>query len=406
MIQQAAPLSTPADPIDAATHLDPSDYYAHLAEERPFYHDRALGAWVASSAAAVAEVLGHPACRVRPESEPVPLALAGTPAGEIFRHLVRMTDGEAHCPLKHAITSTLDALDPHRAVEVSARWAERLARGIGPASDAAELMKFAYTLSPYIVGSLLGIADMALADVADDVGQVVRCIFPGGTADQIERGIHAAARLDERFRAALTEASEDTLLGRLAAGMRQVGIVSPDVVIANAIGFLAQGYDGTAGLIANTLLALARAPEMCAGVADAPELLAGIVADVLRREPTFQNTRRFVAEPTLIAGQQLQADDVILVLLVAANNDPASAPASAMGSDATASTSFAFGAGLHACPGSSLAQTIATAAVARLLANGVDPARLDPHPLYRPSPNARVPILAWRDEAPDAEAQR
>jgi heme-degrading monooxygenase HmoA len=291
-----------------------------------------------SSAAAVAEVLCHPACRVRPASEPVPLALAGTPAGEIFQHLVRMIDGEAHWPLKRAITSTLDTLDPHRVAEVSARCAERLARGIGPASDAGELMDFAYTMPTYVLASLIGIADEVFARVTEDVGHLVRCIFPGGTADQVESGIDAATRLDERFRAALTEASDDTLLGRLAAGMRRVGIVSPDVVVANVIGFLAQGYDGTAGLIGNTLVALARAPEMCARAADAPELLACIVANVLRREPTFQNTRRFVAEPTLIAGQQLQADDVILVLLAAANHDSDSAPVSGMGSDATAST--------------------------------------------------------------------
>lgn len=37
MIQQAAPPSTPADPIAAATHPDPYRYYTRLAADRLFF---------------------------------------------------------------------------------------------------------------------------------------------------------------------------------------------------------------------------------------------------------------------------------------------------------------------------------------------------------------------------------
>src|SRR5947199_4384545 len=100
----------PADPIAAVTHPDPYPYYAHLVAEKPLYRDDALGLWVATSAAAVTAVLNHDLCRVRPAAEPVPRALLGSPAGEIFRQLVRMNDGRDRCPLKQAISATLESI--------------------------------------------------------------------------------------------------------------------------------------------------------------------------------------------------------------------------------------------------------------------------------------------------------
>ena len=109
----------PRDPLAAVTHPDPYPYYASLVAERPFYRDEALGLWVASSAAAVTAVLTSDLCRVRPPAEPVPRALLGSPAGDIFGHLVRMNDGPGHCPFKQAVSATLDSVDRTQAAEQS-----------------------------------------------------------------------------------------------------------------------------------------------------------------------------------------------------------------------------------------------------------------------------------------------
>ena len=74
----------PISPIAAVTHADPYPVYADLVAYRPLYFDEALGLWVASSAAAVTAVLTHPLCRVRPLAEPVPNAIVGSPAGDVF----------------------------------------------------------------------------------------------------------------------------------------------------------------------------------------------------------------------------------------------------------------------------------------------------------------------------------
>ncbi len=88
----------PADPLEAVTHPDPYPYYRALAARQPFGFDERLGLWVAAGPAEVAAVLSHPDCRVRPPTQPVPPALAGTAAGELFGRLIRMSDGAAHAP--------------------------------------------------------------------------------------------------------------------------------------------------------------------------------------------------------------------------------------------------------------------------------------------------------------------
>ena len=101
--------SDPADPLAAVTHRDPYPYYRRLVRERPFYFDSGLKLWVASSADAVREVLDHPDARVRPLAQPVPSALAGSAAGDLFGRLIRMNDGAAHAALKAIVLRRLAA---------------------------------------------------------------------------------------------------------------------------------------------------------------------------------------------------------------------------------------------------------------------------------------------------------
>src|SRR5215212_997440 len=103
-------MSAALNPITAVVHPDPYPYYAELVATKPLYYDAALGLWVASSAAAIDAIFNNRLCRVRPVAEPIPRALLGSPAADIFRQLVRMNDGADHCPLKQAISATLAAV--------------------------------------------------------------------------------------------------------------------------------------------------------------------------------------------------------------------------------------------------------------------------------------------------------
>jgi cytochrome P450 len=388
-VRDAQTSPPPEHPIAAVTHASPYRYYAELVARRPLYRDDALGLWVASSAAAATSVLTSDVCHVRPAGEPVPRALAGSPAGEIFGRLVRMNDGPRHAPLKQAVSGALEKLGEN-AREESLRWAPALA-------GALDLVTFPFDLPVFVIGSLLGVSPGALRDVARSTGELVRAFAPGSATDQVERGAVAARRLLDLFRSLAEEESPDE--GRsLLAGLRRAadpgGIPERDTVLANGIGLLTQAYEATAGLIGNTLLALGSDHTLRARVTADPALLAQVVEEVLRFDAPVQNTRRFLARSGRVAGEAMREGDVVLVILAAANRDPAAnGDPDRFDPRRRDRRTFTFGAGVHACPGQVLATTIATAGVAAVVQTGLDLELLCRRVTYRPSANTRVPLL-------------
>ena len=369
-------MDQPSSAIAAVTHADPYPYYAALVAERPFHRDDALGLWIAAGAAAVRAVMTSEQCRVRPSAEPVPKALVGSPAGEIFRQLARMTDGSGHLRAKLGIAGHLTSLDPARVAEHCAASARRLAEELTPAGDGRRLADFAFRLPSYAISSLLGFAPERLPQLATWTIDFVGCLAPTATPGQLEAGKAAASRLTEAFLAHTRRPELDGLL-------------------ANRIGYLSQACEATAGLIGNALVALGRHRDAGARVAAERGFLAAVVREVVRHDAPVQNTRRFVAETTTIAGHPIREGDAVLVVLAAANRDPAANPDPQRFDPLRRERqAFTFGVGPHACPGEMLASLIAEAGVAQLLAAGVEPERLAERVSYRPSANLRIPLFA------------
>jgi cytochrome P450 len=306
-------LPLPLHAIAAVTHPDPAPYYRALLERPGVHWDASLGMWIAARAAAVTEVLTCGTYGVRPPSEPVPRALVGTAAGALFAQLVRVTDGAAHDVGKAAVCHALHRLDLAVVAEESRRRAVRL-----PLEELD-------ALPVHVMASVLGAPDAQLGDITRWTRDLIRG-FAGGDAE----------------------------CGSVAA--RELLRVFPD---ANTIGCLIQSHDATAGLLGNTLLALASGRH---------DPVPDVVRWVVRYDPPVHNTRRYTAGAT------------ILVVLAAANLDT------------SADGPFTFGVGPHACPGARLATTLATAAVEALLDDGLDLERIH-MTQYRPLANVRIPVL-------------
>ncbi|HEX4497639.1 MAG TPA: cytochrome P450 [Thermoanaerobaculia bacterium] len=378
----------PRDPIAAVTHPDPYPFYAELVAHRPLYRDETLSLWVASSAAAVTAVLASDLCRVRPPAEPVPRALLGSPAGELFGHFIRMNDGPGHCPFRGALATVLDALDPASVAEPGRRWARALVGGVPGVNNPAD---FAFRLSGMVLGSLLGVPEQDLERTVLWNRGFVAAATPGASPAVLAEGKEAAGHLLALFRSLLASPSAG-LLTTLAAAARQVGRGDDTVIAANGIGLLFQAYDATAGLIGNTLIALAADGDLRERAVD-PGLLSQVVQETLRFDPPVQNTRRFVARDGIVAGEAMKEGDAILVVLAAADRDPAANPdPDRFDPFRTDRRIFTFGAGGHACPGERLAATIAQAGVEALLHAGLDPERFAAGRLYKPAGNVRVPF--------------
>jgi cytochrome P450 len=124
----------------------------------------------------------------------------------------------------------------------------------------------------------------------------------------------------------MVAARRGPLLDALALEARRAGCDDEADIIANAIGYLLQGYAATASLIGLTLLALARRPLLRAKVETRRALLRDVIQEVLRCDPTTNSTFRFMARSGVVAGQEMRQGDMTIVLIAAANRDPALNP--------------------------------------------------------------------------------
>lgn len=388
----------PADPIAAVTHPNPYPYYTELVADKPLYYDANLGLWVASSAAAVTAVLTSELCRVRPPAELVPKHLLSSPAADIFRHLVRMNDGPDHILVKQAVSAALASLTPAAVAEQSSRWACILVADREAKGDGGYVLDFAFRLPIYVLASLLGLPDDKLASTTDWIRGFVCCLSPISSQVQIAQGKAVAGHLLVLFHSLLKLLGTpvSTLLNTLAESPSALSGNLNALAVANGIGFLSQAFEATAGLIGNTLVALAAHADLREKVAAEPTLLSPFIEEVLRYDPPIQNTRRYLASAGTIAGQAMKENDAVLVILAAANRDPSlnSQPAE-FDLFRPERRLFSFGAGAHSCPGAALAITIAQAGIRELLAAGLDRELLAELTAYQPSVNARIP--QWRE---------
>lgn len=299
------------NPVAAVTHPDPYPYYARLVADRPLYYDAGLACWVASSAAAVTLVLSDPSCKVRPGSDPVPATLLGSPAGDLFRSLVRMNDGDLHDSLKRAIVAALATVgDATVEAECRRLAALLLARREEPAA-LGKSAAFSLAFPTHVVGSLLGIPSTGLDRAVWWLDDFARCLVPGGIVEALERGKLAAIELASLVRTAVADSAvmaRGTVLRSLTKDLNGSPGAPGELVIANCVGLLVQAYEATAGLIGNVLLAVAHRPALRKHVAADRGLLTLLVREVLRYDPPIQNTRRIPCLPWCGAGRDNRRD--------------------------------------------------------------------------------------------------
>ncbi|RKH35266.1 cytochrome P450 [Corallococcus praedator] len=376
-------MTPPTDPYQAVTHPDPYPYYAALCEQGGLQRIPGFEPWIAADAATVQAVLTSEHCRVRPPSEPVPLHLVDSAAGVLFGRLVRMNDAAPYPLVKQALADVLPMV-----MQAVATEGHRQAARLFSESRLSRLPELALQFPVLVLGSLLGFPEDTLEERARDVEAYVRSVAHPAAS---HAGAEAAARLTEHVAVSLqARPRTPDVLSAFAARMQQVGAPIA-ALVPNAVGLLTQAYEATAGLVGASLLAFARMPELREQLARGECSLEDVVREAARHESPVQNTRRFLPARATLAGQELEAGATVVVVLAAANRDPRVNPQpDAFLPRREARRTFTFGLGAHACPGQALAVTMASAAVERVLASGLDLTPLSQSVTWRASTNARI----------------
>lgn len=358
-------MQSPRNAVEAVTHPDPYPYYRSLRQQHPVFFDATLGMWVASSHAAVNAALCHPALRVRPPAEPVPVALQGSPAGEVFGQLVRMTDGAFHAVHKPEV----ERAARRWSLTAVARAAEESA---GDLRQRLTVNEFIAALPVQTMARLLGIPDSERDDTCRWAAQFTEGIAPNADAQAVTLASHAAQAL----------MSQGHALG-----------LAP-VQGASRIAFMQQSIDATGGLLGQVALKLARDAEAAAEADGSLDAMRAFVREIERWAAPIQNTRRFAAEPLELMGQPIETGQALLLVLASANRDEAlNLRPECFEPGRVQGHSMGFGAGPHACPGAAIAIETVAAAARRLRGLGQFDTYFGRSKGFRPLSNARIPVF-------------
>jgi cytochrome P450 len=118
------------------------------------------------------------------------------------------------------------------------------------------------------------------------------------------------------------------------------------------------GHETTAAMLSLGTLALLRHPDQLRIIRDQPERVDAAIEELLRWLTIGHTaTPRVATEPVEIAGQRIEAGEMVLVSLPAANRDPSLTPdPDILDLTRAATRHLAFGHGVHHCIGAPLAR--------------------------------------------------
>ncbi len=140
-------------------------------------------------------------------------------------------------------------------------------------------------------------------------------------------------------------------------------------LIHNCIFLLNAGHETTTNLIGNGLDLLLRHPDAMADLAHHPELIDTAIEEFLRMESSNQLGNRRATRDTTLNDVPIPAKTYVHLCIGAANRDPAQFPEpDRLELRRSPNRHLAFGLGIHACAGMSLARMEARVAISKLVA--------------------------------------
>lgn len=235
------------------------------------------------------------------------------------------------------------------------------------------VQSFAYPLPVRVICALLGVPPEDEAIFTAWSRGIARSVDPSVLrTPAIDAGI-AEARAGLRaylgdLLAARRRTPGDDLLSALAAVDADGDRITSREVVALAQLLLVAGHETTVNLIGNGMLALLRAPDQLALIRRSPELVGPAVDEFLRFDGPVQITQRVVIKDMEVVGCPVKAGDEIMLVLGAANRDPAAfAEPHRLDVTRDARRHVAFGGGIHHCLGAALARMEGQIAFATLL---------------------------------------
>ncbi len=193
------------------------------------------------------------------------------------------------------------------------------------------------------------------------------------SASQLAQANAAAAGLRDYFTAVIRERRKALGIDVLSQWIRIWDEIEPDrdradETLYHLVMFIViASLETTSTLLSNTVWLLDQHPRQLSWLRARPELAASAVEEVLRYDPPIHLTTRVATEDTVLGGFHIARDEVVHVMLAAANHDRAHIVEPDSFDITRTGGHLGFGGGIHYCIGAALARLEATVLLESLI---------------------------------------
>ncbi|MCX5437823.1 MULTISPECIES: cytochrome P450 [unclassified Streptomyces] len=359
---------------------DPYPAYAWLRENAPVHRTKlpsGVEAWLVTRYADARQALADSRLSKNPEHHAEDAqgksktGIPGERSANLMTHLLNI-DPPDHTRLRRLVSK---AFTPRRVAAFAPRvqeLADDLIDRFAPQGEADLIHDFAFPLPIYAICDLLGVPREDQDDFRDWAGMMIR--HGGGPRGGVARSVKKIrGYLAELIHRKRNDPGDDLISDLIRASDHGEHLTENEAA-AMCFVLLFAGFETTINLIGNGVYALLGNPEQRARLQESiergeRELLDTGIEELLRYDgPVELATWRFATEPLTIGGQQIATGDPVLVVLAAADRDPARFhEPDTLDLSRRDNQHLGYGHGIHYCLGAPLARLEGTVAIETLL---------------------------------------
>lgn len=342
--------------------VDPYSRYRRLREAVPVHHS-AMGIWVLTRYDDVNESL-----RSKRVGKDVYTFMAGRFSGAWEQHAalrklastMLWSNPPEHTRLRRIVNRafTTKRVMGHRAfIE---RRVDELIEPIAEAGGGDICNDFCFPLPLSVVAGLIGVPQEEAPLLREQIRNFQRTFELGMTASELRKADEAAEFLDEYYGELVRQKYRqrgDDLLSALIDTEDDGERLNFAELVQMCHMIIAAGSETTTYFLTNGIRLFIEHPDQADLVRADPTLLSQAIDEVLRFDPPAHMIPRTMSEPMEVGGVRIPEGSRLMVLIAAANRDPAHfTDPDRFDVTRKESPPISFGAGIHGCPGWRLAK--------------------------------------------------